>query len=154
LSSLNKPQRPEELTIEKENANRTAESSKVFPVKAEKSNQCKTPWIAFRISEHHFCLLVFDEVSEGALVRDLIFVFQGIDGTYLKYNQKLRSYAPISGIDISPPYRNTIQKLAEMGTIYKAIQSELQTRRETKNGGLTTEVSHGQQCVRSSLILP
>lgn len=66
-----------------------------------------------------YFLILLD--SEHSLLSDLTFVFLGIDGKYIKFNEKKDSF------EINPPCVNIGQgvlcsKIAEMGWVYVRIE--------------------------------
>lgn len=75
-------------------------------------------------------------VSESDLLRDLIFIFQGIDGQYIKYNQELNDYAFISDISVSKPMKDMVLKLADLGWLYIRIRNFIQLNIDNPNIGL------------------
>lgn len=75
-------------------------------------------------------------VSESDLLRDLIFIFQGIDGQYIKYNQELNDYAFISDISVSKPMKDMVLKLADLGWLYIRIRNFIKLNIDNSNIGL------------------
>ncbi|KAI8967046.1 Spc98 family-domain-containing protein [Mycotypha africana] len=62
-------------------------------------------------------------VSETELLRDLIYIFQGINGQYIQYDPLNRSYGFISGVEISEPTKEIVFKLTDIGLYYMNIQT-------------------------------
>lgn len=75
-------------------------------------------------------------VSESDLLRDLIFIFQGIDGQYIKFNPDLNDYSLANGISVSKPMEEMVFKLAEMGWIYIKIRNFIRLNVDNPNIGL------------------
>eukprot|EP01080_Neovahlkampfia_damariscottae_P002610 gene2610-3570_t len=63
------------------------------------------------------------DFSENQLVKDLIFIFQGLDGKYLKFNSKNQVYEFSKRIDASKRIQNHIKQISEIGFLMKKIQS-------------------------------
>ncbi|XP_065177544.1 gamma-tubulin complex component 3-like isoform X1 [Sycon ciliatum] len=61
-------------------------------------------------------------VCEATLVRDLIFVFQGIDGHYIKYNEKADAFRVDPKAFIPASIQDQAHKLAELGWLYKRLR--------------------------------
>ncbi|KAL5995422.1 Gamma-tubulin complex component 3 [Asimina triloba] len=62
------------------------------------------------------------DVSEGALVRDVLYVCQGIDGKYVKYDKALESYALPDSIRVSRPSRIMVKQLCELGRLFRKVK--------------------------------
>jgi gamma-tubulin complex component 3 len=75
-------------------------------------------------------------VSESDLLRDLIFVFQGIDGQYIRYDESLRDYALVHGISVSKPMEDMVYKLAEIGWLYTKIRNFIKVNVDNPQIGL------------------
>ena len=107
-------------------------------------------------------------VTETDLLRDLLFVFQGIDGAFIQYcpEESLKSslkkdsfhqsgtFKLRSDIKIPKPTRQMIQKLCTLGWLYRMIKSELDYRITSKyqNG---SDGLYGQAlvaCIEKELI--
>ncbi|KAJ2452656.1 hypothetical protein EV183_002807 [Coemansia sp. RSA 2336] len=68
-------------------------------------------------------LPTFDDISEADLLQDLIYVLQGIDGTYIRWSTRTSSYAVLPDIRISRPTRSMITLLSELGVLTRDIQN-------------------------------
>ncbi|KAI7888030.1 Spc98 family-domain-containing protein [Mucor mucedo] len=75
-------------------------------------------------------------VSESDLLRDLIYIFQGIDGQYIKYNGELNDYAFISDISVSKPMKDMVLKLADLGWLYIRIRNFIKLNIDNSSIGL------------------
>lgn len=75
-------------------------------------------------------------VSESDLLRDLIYIFQGIDGQYVKYNEELNDYAFISDISVSKPMKEMVFKLADLGWLYIRIRNFIKFNIDNTSIGL------------------
>ncbi|GAM24033.1 hypothetical protein SAMD00019534_072080 [Acytostelium subglobosum LB1] len=62
------------------------------------------------------------DVAEELLVRDLIYVFQGIDGKYIKFFNDIDSFAVEPNVNLSRPRRDMIGRLAEFGWLFRQIR--------------------------------
>ncbi|KAI8363595.1 Spc98 family-domain-containing protein [Mortierella sp. GBAus27b] len=73
------------------------------------------------------------EVEETALLRDLIFVSQGIDGNMIKFDANAKIFSIDSSVNISVSTRALTTKLAELGWLYKTVNEYVETtlKRET-----------------------
>ncbi|KAJ3290637.1 Gamma-tubulin complex component 3 [Borealophlyctis nickersoniae] len=75
-------------------------------------------------------------VPESTLLRDIIYVFQGIDGKYVKYDQSVDSYNVDPEIGIPRPLREMLRRLAEIGWLYRRIHAFTNTPKEDETVGL------------------
>ncbi|KAI9138608.1 Spc98 family-domain-containing protein [Paraphysoderma sedebokerense] len=76
------------------------------------------------------------QVPESLLLRDLIYVFQGIDGRFIKYNDEKQEYRVERLIGVPRPTRELIHKLSEMGYLYKRINQFLTEKEQDTAYGL------------------
>ncbi|KAK5581279.1 hypothetical protein RB653_001310 [Dictyostelium firmibasis] len=89
-----------------------------------------------------------NEIPEHLLIRDIIYVFQGIDGTYIKYNKQSDSFkidentsnTLVNGEPsyISKPKRDLIYRLCEFGWLFKKVRLFI-TNNNFKKTGLTNQ---------------
>ncbi|CAO3613996.1 unnamed protein product [Mucor hiemalis] len=75
-------------------------------------------------------------VSESDLLRDLIFVFQGIDGQFIKFDKISNDFALVRGISVSKPMEDMVFKLVDIGWLYIKIRSFIQQNIDNSNIGL------------------
>jgi gamma-tubulin complex component 3 len=75
-------------------------------------------------------------VSESELLRDLIFVFQGIDGQYIKFDKSINDYGLVKGISVSIPMKEMVFKLADIGWLYIKIRDFIKLNMDNSNIGL------------------
>ncbi|CAG8720812.1 18621_t:CDS:10, partial [Dentiscutata erythropus] len=59
------------------------------------------------------------EISEALLLRDIVFIFQGIDGQYIKYDKN--SYIIDPKAEISRSTRDILHRLSELGWLYRRV---------------------------------
>lgn len=81
-------------------------------------------------------------MNEDTIVRELIFVFQGIDGQLIKYSLLEDSFILAPQVTVSPSTHKLICELCEMGWLYKKVADWV-----AKNGGdtLYTQVNQVTQ---------
>ncbi|GAN07895.1 gamma-tubulin complex component 3 [Mucor ambiguus] len=75
-------------------------------------------------------------VSEADLLRDLIFLFQGIDGQYIRYDTQLNDHVFTPGIEVSPPITNMVFKLADIGWLYTKVRNFVNDNMDSPTIGL------------------
>ena len=63
-----------------------------------------------------------EKITEKDLVTDLLFVFTGIDGKYIYYNFEKESYVLKENIPWNEDILDIVEKLCELGWLYKNIQ--------------------------------
>ncbi|CAG8455169.1 7996_t:CDS:10 [Acaulospora colombiana] len=61
------------------------------------------------------------EISEVLLLRDIIFIFQGIDGQFIKYDPDTSSYIIDSKVNINRATRDLLRRLTELGRLYLRV---------------------------------
>ncbi|KAA0721926.1 Gamma-tubulin complex component 3 -like protein [Triplophysa tibetana] len=62
------------------------------------------------------------EIGEAALVRDLLYVFQGIDGKFVKMSSPENSYKIDPKVPLCKSLRDTSSRLAELGWLHNKIR--------------------------------
>lgn len=70
------------------------------------------------------------DVNEDTIVRELLFVFQGIDGQLIKYQLLEDAYVLSTQVTVSPSALKLICELCELGWLYKKVNDWV-----TRNGG-------------------
>lgn len=78
-------------------------------------------------------------VPEEALLRDVVFVLQGIDGRYIKFDSTLDAFAVPPGAGASAPERRMLQLICEGGWLYRRIREYLQASIERDDAGLVEQ---------------
>ncbi|KAI7906548.1 Spc98 family-domain-containing protein [Cokeromyces recurvatus] len=86
-------------------------------------------------NEHHTMEATI-YASESDILRDLIFLFQGIDGQYIRYNAELNDHILIPGLEISKSTEETVLKLAEVGWLYIKIRDFVKQNMHSPTIGL------------------
>lgn len=62
------------------------------------------------------------DLTENELIKDVIFAFQGIDGHYISFSQQDDCFQLKSNIPVSEPVRSMVNKLCELGWLFKKVQ--------------------------------
>ncbi|KAI8333505.1 Spc98 family-domain-containing protein [Choanephora cucurbitarum] len=75
-------------------------------------------------------------VSEADLLRDLIFLFQGIDGQYIRYDRQLNDHVFVPGIEVSKSTEEMVFKLAEIGWLYSCVRNFIKEHVDSPHIGL------------------
>ncbi|KAI4990234.1 hypothetical protein ZWY2020_038597 [Hordeum vulgare] len=73
------------------------------------------------IALREYTELVLDEteVSEAALVRDVLYACQGIDGRYVRYDKGSDAYDLPDGVRVPRSTRTLVRKLCELGWLFR-----------------------------------
>lgn len=95
---------------------------------------------------------------EDALVRDVIYAFQGVDGKYIKYDAKADAYcvdpnvwcycgyvANLNQVGVSKPTRDLIARLTELGWMYRRVRMYVDEHTRSSSLGLVHQV--GSLCM-------
>jgi gamma-tubulin complex component 3 len=108
----------------------------------------------FRIKERDD----FQSLHERDLVRDVLFVAQGIDGKYVKFFPSEDKYSIDPQYVVSPQAQELTTNLCEIGWLYRRMQQEVQsfeddTEEDQGDGGshMTQQVGSTQQAFFSSV---
>ncbi|KAK3261776.1 hypothetical protein CYMTET_29336 [Cymbomonas tetramitiformis] len=67
------------------------------------------------------------EISEAALVRDVIYCCQGIDGHHVRYSIKDDGYVVDQHVGVPASARELLRKLCELGWLFRRVRSVLST---------------------------
>uniref|UniRef100_A0A480TXD0 Gamma-tubulin complex component 3 isoform 1 n=1 Tax=Sus scrofa TaxID=9823 RepID=A0A480TXD0_PIG len=76
------------------------------------------------------------EVTEAALVRDILYVFQGIDGKHVKMSNADNCYTVEGKANLSKSLRDTAVRLAELGWLHNKIRKYTDQRSLDRSFGL------------------
>lgn len=76
------------------------------------------------------------EVTEAALVRDILYVFQGIDGKNIKMSSTENCYKVEAKANLSKSLRDTAVRLAELGWLHNKIRKYADQRSLDRSFGL------------------
>ncbi|KAJ8532757.1 hypothetical protein K7X08_015646 [Anisodus acutangulus] len=63
-----------------------------------------------------------NEVSEDVLVRDVLYACQGIDGKYVKYDEKADGYVLPDWMKVPRATRSVVRKLCELGFLFRKVK--------------------------------
>ncbi len=67
-----------------------------------------------------------EPVNEDLIVRDLLFVFQGIPGQYITFSLIEDAYIVSPNAVVSPSAKKLINELCELGWLFKKVNEWLQ----------------------------
>jgi len=86
------------------------------------SQTVRFPRQLFPLSHSLFFFLAANLIPEEVLIRDVVYVFQGIDGEYIKFDKAENSYVidPKAGIPRS--VRIVLGKLSELGWLFRKLR--------------------------------
>ncbi|XP_062521244.1 gamma-tubulin complex component 3 homolog isoform X2 [Corticium candelabrum] len=76
------------------------------------------------------------EVTEADLVRDIVYVLQGIDGKYVKFDAASDMYKVDSKVGVPQTVRDLVGKLAELGWLYRRVNSFVAKQSNNRTIGL------------------
>ncbi|XP_059184163.1 gamma-tubulin complex component 3 [Centropristis striata] len=76
------------------------------------------------------------EVSEASLVRDILYVFQGIDGKFIKMSAQDNCYKIDSKVVLCKSLRDTSSRLAELGWLHNKVRKYTDARSLDRAFGL------------------
>ncbi|KAK2491759.1 hypothetical protein MC885_000241 [Smutsia gigantea] len=76
------------------------------------------------------------EVTEAALVRDILYVFQGIDGRHIKMSNTENCYKVEGKANLNKSLRDTTVRLAELGWLHNKIRKYTDQRSLDRSFGL------------------
>ncbi|XP_058473292.1 gamma-tubulin complex component 3 isoform X2 [Solea solea] len=76
------------------------------------------------------------EVSEAALVRDILYVFQGIDGKFIKMSAQENCYKIDSKVLVCKSLKGTSSRLAELGWLHNKVRKYTDARSLDRAFGL------------------
>lgn len=82
------------------------------------------------------------ELTESILVRDLVFVLQGLDGQHFKYNAQTDRYELPEKANVPRPRRILAHRIAELGALFSKVRQYL----------AKTQVSHSRASSQLGLI--
>ncbi|KAL7749198.1 Microtubule-nucleating Tub4p (gamma-tubulin) complex component [Sorochytrium milnesiophthora] len=75
-------------------------------------------------------------VTEAELLRDLMYVFQGIDGKFIRYSTHTSTYRLDATILVPQSVRDLVEKLAELGWMYRRLSQFLNEKANDAAFGL------------------
>jgi gamma-tubulin complex component 3 len=74
-------------------------------------------------------------IPEAALVRDLLFVFQGIDGRHIRFQREAAAFLLDGEADVPRPTRDLCSRLAELGWLYRCVAAFADRRAQDASAG-------------------
>jgi len=77
--------------------------------------------------------------TEAILVRDVLYCFQGIDGHLVRYSSESNAYIVSPVKTISPGMRSLVEKLCELGWLYKRVACYVQETINDSSLGLVVQ---------------
>ncbi|PWZ14280.1 Gamma-tubulin complex component 3 [Zea mays] len=105
------------------------------------------------IALREYTELVIDEteVSEAALVRDVLYACQGIDGRYVRYDKSVDSYDLPDGVRVPRSTRTLVRKLCELGWLFRKVRGFISDNISRSPSDAATEVGTVTQAFCSAL---
>ncbi|KAJ3015243.1 UNVERIFIED_CONTAM: Gamma-tubulin complex component 3, partial [Siphonaria sp. JEL0065] len=79
------------------------------------------------------------KVTEPLLLRDILFIFQDIDGKFIKFNPTADVYVIIENVWIPPSTLENISRLSEVGWLYRRIKQIVSGWKNDDNEGLVRQ---------------
>ncbi|KAJ7547158.1 hypothetical protein O6H91_08G072500 [Diphasiastrum complanatum] len=67
----------------------------------------------------------FSEVTEMALVRDVVYACQGIDGRYIKFDKEIDGYKVNDNLKLPKATKVLIRRLCEVGWLYRRVKEHI-----------------------------
>ncbi|EEC84667.1 hypothetical protein OsI_31569 [Oryza sativa Indica Group] len=97
--------------------------------------------------------LVLDEteVSEAALVRDVLYACQGIDGRYVRFDKGSDAYDLPDGVRVPRSTRTLVRKLCELGWLFRKVRGFISDNISRSPSDAATEVGTVAQAFCSAL---
>ena len=95
---------------------------------------------AMLLTQYHDVLEAFwlSPQLEADLIRDLLFVFQGITGKYIRYDPRSESYIIDPSLSLRAHIKDLILCLCELGWLYSRVDGYIQQAEKDKFRGLVT----------------
>ncbi|CAL5081701.1 unnamed protein product [Urochloa decumbens] len=105
------------------------------------------------IALREYTELVLDEmeVSEAALVRDVLYACQGIDGRYVRYDKASDAYDLPDGVRVPRSTRTLVRKLCELGWLFRKVRGFISGNISRSPSDAGTEVGTVAQAFCSAL---
>uniref|UniRef100_M8BJJ5 Gamma-tubulin complex component n=1 Tax=Aegilops tauschii TaxID=37682 RepID=M8BJJ5_AEGTA len=105
------------------------------------------------IALREYTELVLDEteVSEAALVRDVLYACQGIDGRYVRDDKASDTYDPPEGVRVPRSTRTLVRKLCEVGWLFRKVRGFISDNVSRLPSHAATEVGTVAQAFCSAL---
>ncbi|EDO26597.1 predicted protein [Nematostella vectensis] len=84
----------------------------------------------------HFTTIASYEISEAVLLREIIYIFQGIEGTIIKLDPTTDAYRISNNVGVPKSVRDLVNKLGELGWLYRKVRKYLDARSGDRALGL------------------
>jgi gamma-tubulin complex component 3 len=78
-------------------------------------------------------------VSDEILLKDLMFVFQGIEGRIIRFHEESGEFRLDKEANVPRPIRDLVQRLCEIGFLYKKLSSHFGSMSAKDNVGLVAQ---------------
>eukprot|EP00252_Welwitschia_mirabilis_P025567 TRINITY_DN8041_c0_g1_i1.p1 TRINITY_DN8041_c0_g1~~TRINITY_DN8041_c0_g1_i1.p1 ORF type:complete len:873 (+),score=147.91 TRINITY_DN8041_c0_g1_i1:193-2811(+) len=114
IESMESRKRPQTLTTPAEPGN---PSSGVLILERDPENARTTA-----LQEYMEAWQEASEISEIALVKDVLYACQGVDGRFVKFQQDLDGYAVVNSCRVSKSIRVLVRKLCELGWLFRKVR--------------------------------
>ncbi|KAI8920406.1 Spc98 family-domain-containing protein [Entophlyctis helioformis] len=75
-------------------------------------------------------------VTEPELIRDVLFVFQGVDGKHIKFDAAADNYVMDPQLSLPNPTRQLVRRICEVGWLYRAIHEQTRESLQSPSIGL------------------
>lgn len=79
------------------------------------------------------------QIPEQRLLRDIIFVLQGIDGRYITFNKSLNAFSVSPEVGASSPERRLLHLICEGGWLFRRVDQYLKSTTAQKGSGLVEQ---------------
>jgi gamma-tubulin complex component 3 len=63
------------------------------------------------------------DVPEQAILRDIVFAFQGIEGRVIKYDRRIDSFSIAPQVSVPAATRHLVRQLCEVGWLFRRVNS-------------------------------
>jgi gamma-tubulin complex component 3 len=81
-----------------------------------------------------------DEVDERALLRDCLYVFQGIDGRHVRFDDNSRDGVVVdAAAGVSAPQRTLLKRVCDLGWMYRRVRDAIAASRASPGAGLVEQ---------------
>eukprot|EP00898_Chlorokybus_atmophyticus_P006935 jgi/Chlat1/7242/Chrsp58S06891 len=77
------------------------------------------------------CERTDSQVPESALVRDVLYACQGIDGKYIRFDNNADGYIVDPKVGVARPTRELLRRICELGWLYKRVRAHIVSSVET-----------------------
>ncbi|KAJ3079209.1 Gamma-tubulin complex component 3 [Quaeritorhiza haematococci] len=85
---------------------------------------------------HEYLRLAQRTLPEPILLRDILYVFQGIDGKYVRYDTSVDAFVVDPEANILRPTRELLHRLSELGWLYRKVHTYIEANKENPAVGV------------------